>query len=63
MVGRTGLSFDTFYPHEVMTAKKIISQSSDYCPGNMPKVSNWSRNSPLSGLMTNTCGVFVSIIQ
>ena len=54
---------DAKVPHEVMKANRFISQLLDYCPGNTPKVSNWSRNSPLSGLMTNTFGVFVSIIQ
>ena len=49
--------------HEVMESTRFISQLLDYCPGNTPKVSNWSRNSPLSGLMTNTFGVFFSMIQ
>ena len=35
----------------------------DYCLGNTLKVSNWSRNNPLSGLLTNTFRVFVSRIQ
>ena len=42
---------------------RFISQLLNYCPGNTPKVSNRSRNSPLSGLMTITFGVFVSKIQ
>jgi len=50
-------------PNEVMKANRFLSQLLDYGPGNTPKVSNWSRNSPLSGLMTNTFGVLVSIIQ
>ena len=50
-------------PHEVMKANRFICQLLDYCHGNMPKVSSWSRNSPLRRMMTNTFGVFVSIIQ
>ena len=46
-----------------MKANRFMSQLLDYCPGNTPKVSNWSRSSPLSGLMTNTFGVFVSILH
>ena len=48
---------------ESTQANRFISQLLDYCPGNTPKVSNWSRNNPLSGLLTNIFGVFVSIIQ
>jgi len=49
--------------HEAIHANRFISQLLDYCPENTLKVSNWSRNNPLSGLLTNTFGVFVSIIQ
>ena len=36
-------------PHEVMKANIIISHLLDYCPGNTPQVSTWSRTNPLSG--------------
>jgi len=50
-------------PHEAIHANIFMIQLLDYCPGNTPKVSNWSRHNPLNGLLTNTLGVFVSIIQ
>ena len=50
-------------PLEANHAKRFISQSLDHCPGNTPEVSNWSRHNPLSGLLTHTFGVCVSMIQ
>ena len=50
-------------PHESTHANRFISQLLDYCSENTPKGSNRSCNNPLSGLLTNTFGVFVSKIQ
>ena len=49
-------------PHETTQAIRFTSQLLDYCAGNTPRVSDWSRTNPLSGLLTNAFGVFVSII-
>jgi hypothetical protein len=38
-------------PHEVMKANRFVGQLLDYCPGNTPKVSTWSRTYLLSGLV------------
>ena len=50
-------------PHETTHNNRFISQLLDCCPGNTPKVSNWSRNCLLERVMANTFGVFISIIQ
>ena len=38
-------------PHDSIHANRFISHLSDYCPGNTPKVSTWSRNSAVSALL------------
>jgi len=53
----------TLWRGEAIHANRFISQLLEHCPGNTPKVDNWSRYNPRSGLLTNTFGVFASIIQ
>jgi len=50
-------------PHETTHDNRFISQLLDHYPENTPKVSNWSRNCLLERVMTNTFGVFISVIQ
>ena len=46
---KSGVGRGPTLPHESIHAQRFKSQLLDHFPGNTPKVSNFSRNSQLSG--------------